>query len=155
MWCPNCGKPVMGIKTTHRARNMASGFLIPFTGGLSMLGFRVEHYVCPSCGYRASRRADPASRKFAYILTAVAAAGVAIQSWHAAIPILIIGCGVAAYLWYRRRSAIERGPLLGASSQATPRAPAAAAPAKVECPGCGREIPADAVRCHSCGSLLV
>jgi hypothetical protein len=29
------------------------------------------------------------------------------------------------------------------------------APATIACPGCGREIPADAVRCRGCGTLLV
>jgi len=50
MWCATCNKPVMGIKNMHRVRNTLSVGWIVSTGGLSLLGSKVERYVCPTCG---------------------------------------------------------------------------------------------------------
>lgn len=56
MWCSHCNRPVLGVKTTHRVRNAASIGGAMATGGLSLLGTRVEGYYCPSCGGRVHPR---------------------------------------------------------------------------------------------------
>lgn len=71
MVCPRCSS-VMGVKTTHRLRNTSSAILLPFTGGLSLLGFRVERYVCPRCGSTVRRRTEPGVRIAALVFTGLA-----------------------------------------------------------------------------------
>jgi predicted RNA-binding Zn-ribbon protein involved in translation (DUF1610 family) len=56
MWCPSCGKPVLAVKNTHRARNTASILGAPFSGGLSLIGVTRDPYFCPDCGTKARRR---------------------------------------------------------------------------------------------------
>ena len=54
MWCGRCGS-VMGVKNTHKVRNTGSvlgEFLLP---GASLLGSKIEGYVCPNCGGRVHR----------------------------------------------------------------------------------------------------
>lgn len=79
MACPRCGAQVTGVKTTHRVRNTSSALLLPFTGGLSMLGFRVERYVCPRCGSTVRRRVDPGVRVAALVFTVIILLIVAAQ----------------------------------------------------------------------------
>ena len=49
-WCDTCRKPVLGIKTTARARNTVSALTAPGTMGASLLFAKMEGYVCPTCG---------------------------------------------------------------------------------------------------------
>jgi hypothetical protein len=56
MWCPQCNKPVMGIKNTHRIRNAFSVLAAPATAGASFAGSKVEGYMCPTCGGSVVRR---------------------------------------------------------------------------------------------------
>jgi hypothetical protein len=50
MWCPECDRPVMGVKNTHRIRNAAGLLAAPATGALSLNGLKTEGYICPTCG---------------------------------------------------------------------------------------------------------
>src|ERR1035438_3773213 len=50
MWCEACDRPVMGVKNTHRIRNTVSVGTTVSTFGVSLLGAKVEGYVCPTCG---------------------------------------------------------------------------------------------------------
>lgn len=146
MRCPSCDRPIMAVKTTHRARNTMSGLLLPFTGGLSVFGFRVERYVCPYCGHQAAREPlSPAGRMIVLAVTVAAAISVAAASWHDAVPILIVGAAYTAYQWRRHpeAAAIVRRFLHDHDSTAA-----------ATCPGCGGDVAAGAVRCRHCGTLL-
>jgi DNA-directed RNA polymerase subunit RPC12/RpoP len=54
MWCARCG-PVMGVKNTHKVRNSGSVIGELLLPGASLLGSKVEGYVCPNCGGRVHR----------------------------------------------------------------------------------------------------
>ncbi len=56
MWCDTCQRPVMGLKNTHRIRNTLSGGAAMLTAGASLVGSKVEGYICPTCGGRARPR---------------------------------------------------------------------------------------------------
>jgi hypothetical protein len=60
MWCTVCDAPVAGVKQTHRTRNTTAGLLAFGTGGLSLLGAKVEGYICPRCGQKSLRPATQA-----------------------------------------------------------------------------------------------
>lgn len=52
--CPNCG-PVVGVKSTHRARGVAIGLTAFGTAGLSLLASKCDPYICPHCGTQLSK----------------------------------------------------------------------------------------------------
>jgi len=56
MWYAACDRPVMGVKNTHRFRNILSVGTSIATAGVSLLGAKVEGYVCPTCGGAVHRR---------------------------------------------------------------------------------------------------
>jgi ribosomal protein S27AE len=49
--CPRCG-PVMAMRNTHGLRNSVGLLGASLTGGLSLLGTKVELPICPKCGQR-------------------------------------------------------------------------------------------------------
>jgi len=56
MWCDHCQRPVLAVKNTHRLRNAVSVGGVVVTGGVSLVGTRVQGYRCPSCGGHVRRK---------------------------------------------------------------------------------------------------
>ena len=56
MYCAACDRPVMGVKNTHRFRNILSVGTSIATAGVSLLGTKVEGYACPTCRGAVHRR---------------------------------------------------------------------------------------------------
>jgi len=95
LWCDRCQRPVLGVKTTHRARNTLSVGGALATGGLSLLGTRVEGYRCPHCGGRARpRNTGIGAGATLVVLLATATLVVCIALWLALAVVVGVSLGV-------------------------------------------------------------
>lgn len=116
MWCDTCQRPVMGVKNTHRIRNTLSVGGTFATGGASLVGSKVEGYVCPTCGGRARQRraADgrglpggQASLGTLLVITASAFLWVLVALGLLIVTLLLLPYHLAG--WRRRPVGVERG----------------------------------------------
>lgn len=116
MWCDTCQRPIMAVKNTHRIRNTMSVGGSLATGGASLLGSKVEGYVCPMCGGRARprRSGDGAGAPGgqASIGTVLGFFGSIFLWAIVALGLLVVTLCMVPYhvaVWRRRPVALERG----------------------------------------------
>lgn len=56
LWCDACARPVAGIKTRHRMRNLASNLFSGPAAGLLLGTSKYRDWVCSQCGGQARKR---------------------------------------------------------------------------------------------------
>jgi ssDNA-binding Zn-finger/Zn-ribbon topoisomerase 1 len=68
MYCPQCQKPVMAVKNTHKLRNTLSIMALPATNVLSGAAIKSEGYICPNCGGPAITRRVKGGSSLGYLV---------------------------------------------------------------------------------------